>query len=57
MFTAATGEHESMTSQSVVLECQQGSELRVVADYTDDCDVFSDDRIYCNFGEFLINQL
>ena len=57
MFTAATGEHDSMTSQSVVLECQQDSELKVVADFTDDCYIFSSDTIYCNFGGFLINQL
>ena len=57
LFTTATGEHDSMTSQSVVLECQQGSELKVVADYTDACYVFSSSSRYCNFGGFLINQL
>ena len=51
--------HDGMMSQSVVLECQQGSQIWLEADESNDCYVQGDDnrpppRRYGNFGGFLI---
>ena len=51
-------ELQGMMSQSVVLECQQGSEIWLEADATDDCYVLGDDtHRYSSFGGFLIKEI
>ena len=50
--------HYGMMSQSVVLECQQGSEIWLEADATDDCYIVGDGTYrYSSFGAFLIKQI
>ena len=48
-----------MMSQSVVLECQQGSQIWLEADYTDGCEIQGSggEYRYNNFGGFLIKQI
>ena len=51
-------QHDSMMGQSVVLECQQGSQIWLEADYNDDCHVRGSDAYrYSSFGGFLIRQI
>ena len=49
--------HGGMMSQSVLLECQQGSEIWLEADYNNDCYVYGGTYRYSSFGGFLIKQL
>ena len=49
---------DSMMSQSVVLECQQGGRIWLEADYNDDCYVWGGSTYrYNSFGGFLIRQI